>query len=146
MRLVAEFLHLAVSAAVHRLCWSSSPESPPDLSLSGPPAPFHSLFSVCASLSAAITTPGISPPTITPLSYSCSSVYSVAKLKPTPAHPKPLQLSVCTSTKEEDSMLVCELCNSLSHCKCVKIPFSLTSTYPYVCAFSVNSALVRLSS
>ena len=68
-------------------------------------------------------------------------------VEPNPGLAQPTSVKcVCTSAKEEGTMLQCEVCHFWSHCRCVKILVSLASTYPFVCPFCVKSSVVSLSS
>ena len=68
-------------------------------------------------------------------------------VEPNPGPPQPTSVKcVCTSAKEEGTMLQCEVCHFWSHCRCVKILVSLASTFPFVCPFCVKSSVVSLSS
>ena len=52
---------------------------------------------------------------------------------------------VCSVNKDSGHMLQCEHCLQWCHSKCVNIPASLASTYPFVCPSCVKEAVTILS-
>ena len=52
---------------------------------------------------------------------------------------------VCLSWEDVGRMIQCDLCDKWCHCKCVLVPASVSSTYPFVCPHCIKSSIVTIS-
>ena len=91
-----------------------------------------------------------SPPRVSAFRHSTAFMLLLllcGDVEPNPGPPQPTGTSikcVCTSSKEEGTMLQWEACLAWSHCKCVRIPVSLAPTNPFVCPFCIKATLSSL--